>query len=284
MKHKNKIHGASLGRAFAYFWLTLLAVLAAFPLYWMVVSAFKSPGELSSGSIRLLPKQPTLHYYSRVFNEFGFHRNLLNSLAVALSATLIAIAIASLAAYGIVRYFDRTRKGKAMTRVLILTYMFPTILLAIPSSVIIGSLGLSNTKLGLVLTYLSFSTPFAVWMLIGFFRTVPREVEEAAMVDGASHFRVFYNIALPIAAPGVVATAIYTFINAWNMYMWPLLVTGSDSMRTVQIGIGMLDSVDSQSISMMIAGVVMIIIPSISVFLIGQKQLIHGMFSGAVKG
>ncbi len=283
MKHKNKLHGASLGRALAYFWLTLLAVLAAFPLYWMVVSAFKSPGELSSGSIRLLPKQPTLHYYSRVFNEFGFHCNLLNSLAVALSATLIAIAIASLAAYGIVRYFDRTRKGKAMTRVLILTYMFPTILLAIPYSVIIGSLGLSNTKLGLVLTYLSFSTPFAVWMLIGFFRTVPREVEEAAMVDGASHFRVFYNIALPIAAPGVVATAIYTFINAWNEFLFALILTNSTQKMTVSVALYSIAGGEILDWGDMMASSVLVIVPSVIFFLLIQKKIAGGLAQGSIK-
>ncbi|MDU4977256.1 MAG: ABC transporter permease subunit, partial [Hungatella hathewayi] len=101
---------------------------------------------------------------------------------------------------------------------------------------------------------------------------------------GCSNLKFIFRILIPLTKAAIGAMAVYTFINAWNMYMWPLLVTGSDSMRTVQIGIGMLDSVDSQSISMMIAGVVMIIIPSISVFLIGQKQLIHGMFSGAVKG
>lgn len=283
MKHKNKLHGAFLGRSLAYVWLTLLAVLAAFPLYWMVVSAFKSPGELSSGSIRLLPKQPTLHYYSRVFNEFGFHRNLLNSLAVALSATLIAIAIASLAAYGIVRYFDRTRKGKAMTRVLILTYMFPTILLAIPYSVIIGSLGLSNTKLGLVLTYLSFSTPFAVWMLIGFFRTVPREVEEAAMVDGASHFRVFYNIALPIAAPGVVATAIYTFINAWNEFLFALILTNSTQKMTVSVALYSIAGGEILDWGDMMASSVLVIVPSVIFFLLIQKKIAGGLAQGSIK-
>jgi len=202
---------------------------------------------------------------------------------VALSATLIAIAIASLAAYGIVRYFDRTRKGKAMTRVLILTYMFPTILLAIPYSVIIGSLGLSNTKLGLVLTYLSFSTPFAVWMLIGFFRTVPREVEEAAMVDGASHFRVFYNIALPIAAPGVVATAIYTFINAWNEFLFALILTNSTQKMTVSVALYSIAGGEILDWGDMMASSVLVIVPSVIFFLLIQKKIAGGLAQGSIK-
>lgn len=283
MKHAKKSKPLGLGTAVSYLWLTVLALLAAFPLYWMVVSALKSPGELASGSIRLLPEQPTLHYYSRVFNEFGFHRNLLNSLAVALGATLIAISIASLAAYGIVRYFDRTRRGRIMTRVLILTYMFPTILLAIPYSVIISSLGLANTKLGLILTYLSFSTPFAVWMLIGFFRTVPREVEEAAMVDGASHFRVFYNIALPITAPGVVATAIYTFINAWNEFLFALILTNSTGKMTVSVALYSIAGGEILDWGDMMASSVLVILPSVVFFLLIQKKIAGGLAQGSIK-
>lgn len=283
MNHKTKRRRPPLGRLIAYLWLTLLALLAAFPLYWMVVSAFKSPGELASGSVSLVPQTPTLHYYSRVFGEFGFHRNLLNSLAVALGATLIAITIASLGAYGIVRYFDRTRKGKVMTRVLILTYMFPTILLAIPYSVIISSLGLANTKLGLVLTYLSFSTPFAVWMLIGFFRTVPREVEEAAMVDGASHFRVFYNIALPITAPGVVATAIYTFINAWNEFLFALILTNSTQKMTVSVALYSIAGGEILDWGDMMASSVLVIVPSVVFFLLIQKKIAGGLAQGSIK-
>lgn len=270
-------------KAVSYIYLTILAFIAAFPLYWMVVSAFKSPGELASGSVRLWPEKPTLYYFNRVFNEFGFQRNLLNSLWVALGATGIAIIIASLAAYGIVRYFDRTRKGRVMTRILVLTYMFPTVLLAIPYSVIISGLGLANTKAGLILTYLSFSTPFAVWMLIGFFRTVPREVEEAAMVDGASHLRVFWNIAVPITAPGIVATAIYTFINAWNEFLFSLILTNSTQNMTVSVALYSISGGEILDWGDMMASSVLVILPSVLFFLLIQKKIAGGLAQGSVK-
>jgi len=124
------------------------------------------------------------------------------------------------------------------------------------------------------------------FLLVGlsFFQDIPASLRESAKLDGCSNLKFIVKILIPLTKSAIGAMAVYTFINAWNMYMWPLLVTGSNNMRTVQIGISMLDSVDSQSITLMIAGVVMIIIPSISIFIIGQKQLIRGMFSGAVKG
>jgi len=134
----------------------------------------------------------------------------------------------------------------------------------------------------LIIPYLT--SAMGIFLFRQFYKSFPISLYESARIDGCSNLRFIYSILIPLTKSAIGAMAVYTFINAWNMYMWPLLVTGSDRMRTVQIGIGMLDSVDSQSISMMIAGVVMIIIPSISVFIAGQRQLIRGMFSGAVKG
>ncbi len=134
----------------------------------------------------------------------------------------------------------------------------------------------------LIIPYLT--SAMGIFLFRQFYKSFPVSLYESARIDGCSNLRFIYSLLIPLTKSAIGAMAVYTFINAWNMYMWPLLVTGSDRMRTVQIGIGMLDSVDSQSISMMIAGVVMIIIPSISVFIAGQRQLIRGMFSGAVKG
>ena len=123
-----------------------------------------------------------------------------------------------------------------------------------------------------------------IFLFRQFFQSFPMSLYESAKLDGCGNLRFIVSILLPLMKSAIGAMAVYTFINAWNMYMWPLLVTGSDSMRTVQIGISMLDSVDSQSLTLMVAGVVMIIIPSLLIFIVGQKQLIKGMFSGAVKG
>ena len=134
----------------------------------------------------------------------------------------------------------------------------------------------------LIVPYLT--SAMGIFLFRQFYLTFPISLYESAKIDGCSNLRFIWQILMPLTKSAMGAMAVYTFINAWNMYMWPLLVTGSDKMRTVQIGIGMLDSVDSQSITLMIAGVVLIILPSISIFIAGQKQLIRGMFSGAVKG
>ena len=123
-----------------------------------------------------------------------------------------------------------------------------------------------------------------IFLFRQFYQSFPISLYEAARMDGCSNLRFIVTILLPLSKPAIGAMAVYTFINAWNMFMWPLLVTSSEKMRTVQIGISMLDSVDSKSLTMMIAGVVLIILPSISIFILGQKQLIKGMFNGAVKG
>lgn len=146
----------------------------------------------------------------------------------------------------------------------------------------VGSLGLLDTYIVLILP--SLTSAMGIFLFRQFYMTFPISLYESAKLDGCGNLRFIVKILMPLTKSAMGAMAVYTFINAWNMYMWPLLVTGSDSKRTVQIGISMLNSVDAQSITLMLAGVVMIIIPSISIFIVGQKALIKGMFSGAVKG
>lgn len=265
----------------SYFILIGGSILAGFPLLWIISSSFKSPGELTNGSISLIPKSASLHYYKRVFELFGFHINIINSISVALAATVIAIAISCLAAYGIVRFLPKV--GKVMTRVLITTYMFPPILLVIPYSIIMGNLNLSNTRIGLMITYLSFSIPYAIWLLVGFFRTVPKAIEEAAMIDGASKFKVFYKIALPIIAPGVVATAIYTFINAWNEFLFSLILINSTSKMTVSVAVYSIAGGEILEWGDMMAASVLVILPSVVFFLLIQKKIAGGLAQGSVK-
>ncbi|EED6225828.1 carbohydrate ABC transporter permease, partial [Salmonella enterica subsp. enterica serovar Haifa] len=160
----------------------------------------KGSTELATDPIGFWPTDFTLDHYTHVLFELGILGNLGNSLLIALSTTLVTIVVSTTCAYGIVRFFPRV--GQKLTQILISTYMFPPILLAVPYTLIMISLGLINTYAGLVLAYLSFSIPYAVWMLTAFYQTVPLEIEEAAQVDGAGRFRVFATIASPIVAPG----------------------------------------------------------------------------------
>ena len=166
--------------------------------------------------------------------------------------------------------------------VVMATMMVPGEATIISNYLTMSQLKMLDTYQVLIIPYLTFAT--GIFLFRQFYMTFPISLYESAKLDGCTNLKFIVKILLPLTKSSIGAMAIYTFINAWNMYMWPLLVTGSSNMRTVQIGISMLDSIDSQSVTMMIAGVVMIIIPSISIFIVGQKQLIRGMFSGAVKG
>lgn len=282
MMHRKKLlkHGW-FGSTISYIYLTILSIVAMFPLVWILLSSVKSKGELTGDPTAFLPNKFTLDYYRIVLNQLKFNDNIVNSLIVAGVATLITIIISALGAYGIVRFFPRF--GKAMTRVLITTYMFPPILLAVPYSIIMGKAGLMNSRIGLIIVYLSFSVPYAVWLLVGFFQTVPLEIEEAARVDGANKLRVFGNVVLPIVAPGLVAVAIYTFINAWNEFLYSLIMINSSEKMTVSVALKSLEGQEVLDWGTMMAASVIVVIPSVIFFMIIQKKIAGGLAQGSVK-
>lgn len=280
MKSKIIKHGF-FADAISYIYLTVLAILAGFPLLWILLSSVKSRGELTSNPTNLLPQNFTLENFRIVMQQLHFSGNIANSVIVAGSATLICIIISALGAYGVVRFFPRF--GKIMTRVLITTYMFPPILLAVPYSIIIGKVGLMNSRVGLVITYLSFSVPYAIWLLVGFFQTVPLEIEEAARVDGANKIQVFGLVVAPIVAPGIVAVAIYTFINAWNEFLYALILINSSSKMTVSIFLKSLEGQEVLDWGVMMAASAMVVIPSIIFFMLIQKRIAGGLAQGSIK-
>lgn len=278
---RNKRSNTYIGNLIRYTYLSVLAIIAIFPLFWVVISSVKGRGEMTSDPTALFPKTFTLEYYRHVLVDMGFGTNILNSLMISLSSTLISITVSTLAAYGIVRFFPKV--GRILTRFLITTYMFPPILLAIPYSIMMAKIGLTNTRVGLVIVYLSFSVPYAVWLLVGFFKTVPLEIEEAAMVDGANKFTVFLKIVLPIVAPGVVATAIYTFINAWNEFLFSLILMNSSSKMTISVALKSLEGAEIMDWGDMMAASTLVVIPSVIFFMIIQNKIAGGIAQGSIK-
>lgn len=270
-----------LGSSVSYIYLTMLSVVAAFPLVWVLLSSIKSKGELTSDPTSFLPKHITFDYYKIVLTQMRFSGNIMNSIVVASITTVIAVTISALAAYGIVRFFPRF--GKLMTRVLITTYMLPPILLAVPYSIIMAKAGLTNTRLGLVIVYLSFSVPYAVWLLIGFFQTVPLEIEEAARVDGANKLKTFTSVVLPIVTPGIVAVAIYTFINVWNEFLYSLLLINSSDKMPVSVALKSLEGQEVLDWGTMMAASALVVLPSVVFFMIIQRKIAGGLAQGAVK-
>lgn len=264
-----------------YLYLVILSLIAVFPLLWILVSSVKGKGELTGYPTDFWPKEISFEYYRHVIYDLGFANNIVNSVTIALFTTLIAITVSSLAAYAVVRFFPKF--GKLMTKVLITTYMFPPVLLVVPYSIVMAKLGLVNTKAGLVIVYLSFSVPYAVWLLVGFFQTVPIGIEEAARIDGASKLKVFSQIVVPLVAPGIVATAIYTFINAWNEFLYSLILINSTEKMTISVALKSLEGAEILDWGDMMAASALVVIPSIIFFMFIQKKITGGLSDGAVK-
>ena len=261
--------------------LIIATIVAIFPLVWIIISSIKGKGELTQFPTRFWPQTFTLDYFTHVINDLHFVDNIRNSLVISLSTTVIATIISSMSAFGIVRFFPKL--GAIMSRLLVTTYIFPPILLAIPYSIAIAKAGLGNSIIGLIIIYLSFSVPYAVWLLVGFFQTVPIGIEEAARIDGANKFVTFYKVVLPIVAPGIVATAIYTFINAWNEFLYALILINDTSKMTVAVALRSLNGSEVLDWGDMMAASVIVVLPSIIFFSIIQNKIASGLSEGSVK-
>ncbi len=269
------------GNVISHFYLIILSICAVFPLAWLLITAFKNSSDMLNNPTRFLPTEWTLENFNTVLFGLKFTINIRNSLIIAVSTTLIAIIISSLAAYGIVRFFPKL--GDMMTKVLVTTYMFPSIMLVIPYAMVMRMINLTNTRIGLVLVYLSFSVPYAVWMLVGFFKTVPIGIEEAGRIDGANKIQVFVRIVLPLVSPGIVSTAIYVFINAWNEYLYSMILMSSSDKTTISVAVKTLQAADIMDWGALMAACAIVVIPSIVFFCLIQNKLSGGLSEGAVK-
>ena len=255
------------------------ALLILFPILYAASVSFMEQKDVLSSPPNLLPPKPTLENYKTAFSRTMLLRYMLNSFIVASICSVARMVTATMAAFAF-SFLEFKGKG-VLFMVVMATMMVPGEATIISNYLTVSQLGMLDTYSVLIVPYLT--SAMGIFLFRQFYSTFPISLYESAKLDGCSNLKFIVRILIPLTKSAIGAMGVYTFINAWNMYMWPLLVTGSDEMRTVQIGISMLDSVDSQSITLMIAGVVMVIIPSISIFIVGQKQLIRGMFTGAVK-
>ena len=282
---KNEMNARALARRRARTALRLganvvFAIIVLLPLLYAISIALMPSNELFTTELNLVPKHPTLRNFSEALTTVPLLRFIVNSFLVAGTITFGQIVSCSLAAFAF-SFLEFPGQGILFALVMA-TMMVPGEATIISNYLTVAGWGMLDSYPVLIIPYLT--SAMGIFLFRQFYMSFPKSLYESAKLDGCTNLRFIVKILLPLTKSAIGAMAVYTFINAWNMYMWPLLVTGSNKMRTVQIGISMLDSVDSQSITLMIAGVVMIIIPSISIFIIGQKQLIRGMFSGAVKG
>lgn len=260
----------------------LALAFAVFPYVWMLSSAFKPDNELLARHPALLPAHPTLEHFATALGAAGLARAFGNSLAVALLTTLATLIVAAPAAYALARYEFRGRSFYA--GLLLAVQFFPLIALVIPLFLLLRAGHLLNSYAGLTLAYLTFTVPLTVWLLQGFFRGVPRSIEDAARIDGLSEAATFFKIALPLAAPGIAAAALYAFISAWDEFMLALVIMQSPDMRTLPVALAGFISDFSVDWGGVMAAATLFSLPAIAIFLFVEKRLTGGVVGGAVKG
>jgi multiple sugar transport system permease protein len=266
---------------FTYGVMLVVALIILFPVYWMFTISLKLPREIYRLP-SLWPNAPTWDNYRELIVEKGYLINVRNSLIVAGSVTLVSLFIASLAAYSMVRF--RYRWRGLVGRLILFGYLMPTSLLFIPLSIIVARLHLGNSLHGLIIVYLTFSIPLSTWLLTGYFRGVPAELEEQAMVDGATRMGALLKIVLPLSAPGIVAIGIFTFTAAWNELLLALIFITSEDLRTVPLGLNYLITGDVFLWGPIMAGAVVASLPVIILYFLAQRFMVQGLTAGSVKG
>jgi ABC-type glycerol-3-phosphate transport system permease component len=269
-------------RALLYAGAVVLVVGAAFPLFWMVSTSLKPSGEIFATPPRMIPAHPTLENFGRLFSETSFLTYFRNSATVALTAVLLTLAVSALGAYGLTRFSFRGRDKVA--GLILTTYMFAPVMIIIPFYILVKQLGIVNTHLALVLSYTTFCLPFCLWLLRAFFQSIPLELEEAALVDGAGRGRAVWHVVLPLALPGLIATAIFTFILAYNDFLFSMVLITSEELKTLPVGVNDLFNATIVDWGMIMAAGVMITAPAVVFFAAVQRYLVQGWGAGGVKG
>lgn len=262
--------------------VVIICFFAVLPVLWAFITSIKAPEEIHTASVRYWPRHPTLVNYKNVFTGTDFPTQFKNSATVSLITTLLCVFLSITASYAFGRF--RFRGSKILRKFFLTSQMFPKVLVIIPLYVIMHGLHLLNTKASLVLAYSSFSLPYVMYMLIGYFAGIPQELDEAATVDGCSRTGILFKIVMPLAIPGIIATAIYTFIHAWDELMFAVMFTSTAAQRTLPVGLSMYIGEFGIEYGNMCAAALLTSLPVILLFMFLQKYLIAGMTSGGVKG
>lgn len=283
MRKKVKKTGEIFGH---YLSLMIISAFVLLPYYWMVVTAVKPTEEVMVSPATLLPSRISLDNFSRVWQSIPLGTYMKNSLVVSVAVTAVSVAFATLCGYSISRYIRR-RAQKVSLVLMLCTQLIPGIVTMISLYFIMFNMGMTNTYRGLIIAYTVWAVPFCTLMIKGYFdAAIPREIEESARVDGCSQFGTFFRICLPISVPGIISTAIFAFILAWNEYMWASILLSGNKLKPVSVGvydfIGQYGANTKLALTMT-AGI-FITLPAVIIFAFLQKYLISGLAAGAVKG
>ena len=257
--------------------------VAAFPLIWMIVTSIKPQTELFRIPPTFWPETTTFVHYWRLLVETPFLLYMRNSLIVSIGTTILVISVATLGAHSLVRF--RYRGREFLAQAVLFTYLLPSVVLIIPLYLLMVWIGVANTLFSLVIAYTTFALPYALWLLRSFMAGIPDDLEAAAMVDGATRMGAFVDVILPQALPGIISTALFTMILAWNEYLFALVLVNTDSARPLTTGVmSMLVSAFNIEWSLLMAASVMMSVPLIVIFTFLQKYLTRGFGAGGVKG
>ena len=275
MTHKKKI-----GTVAYYVVGILIAILAIIPFLWMVSTSLKARGALMSIPIEWIPKEPTIVSYVKVFSKFPFFSTIGNSLFISVAYTIITLISASMAAFAFAKL--KFSKADLLLKVFLATMMIPTQVTIIPLFVVMNKMSLINSYASVILP--SIFRPFAVFLLVQQMRTIPNDYLDAASIDGASTFTVYFKVALPLCAPTLATLSITTFMESWNDYLWPLLMLTDKTKMTLPIALSTLNGQFATEYNVLMAGSLISMIPIILIYCFAQKYFQNGMMAGGIKG
>lgn len=273
---------STAARAGQYAALLAYLVFLAFPFLWLLSTALKPPAELAGLHPTWIPRDPTLANFRQAFDEQPLLRAALNSLLAALPAAVVAVVVATPMAYVMAR--RRTALTRAATGWVVVSQAFPFVLLIIPLFLVLKNLRLIDSVPGLVMVYVVWALPFALWMLVGYVRAVPAELEEAAAVDGAGRLRTLVSVTAPLLAPGIVATALFAFVTAWNEFFFALVLLKTPEKQTLPVVLTHFIGAEGVAdLGPLAAAAFLATLPSLVVFAVIQRRITSGMLAGAVK-
>lgn len=270
------------GRVPSWLAMALMLIFVVGPIYWVVVTAFKGDTQITLRASLLWPSPWTLSQFTDLFTQQSFGTWYMNTIIAAAASTLIAMVFASLAGYALARL--RFRGAQGLTGSILLTYVMPGSLLFIPLYQLLSVLHLINTRWALFLTYPTFTLPFATWLLLGYFRQIPMDIEEAALTDGATRLQAFRLVVFPLAKPALLAVALFTLTNAWNEFLFAFVFITSDKLMTLPVGLQTMIFGDVVPYGQLAAGSLLVTLPVVVMYGFGQRFLTEGLTLGAVKG
>jgi multiple sugar transport system permease protein len=270
-----------LGKAVIDFQIFCAFVIMIAPIVWLISTSIKSSGEMFSLPLRIVPRHPTVSHYLKIWRDVPFLYYVRNSSLMAVYATVITLLVSSFAAYYLSRF--AVSKNNWFLNLILFAQMFPSMLLIIPVFIYIRGLGLMGSFTGLMITYLTFLIPLSTWALTNFFRNIPRELDEAALIDGCSRLEALFKVILPVASPGLISVGTYCFLTAWNEFLYTMIFMSDQYRWTIPVGLNALFSQFAAEWGMVTAGGVICLIPATIVVIFLQNFLIAGLTAGSVK-